>query len=568
MPEINEYYQPGLTLPDLMHRAIQNHPDLFIGYYDKNGSLMIQTYEDLRIKAKMIAAGLFNLGLKQGDKMIIATQGNRETVELLWGSFLLGVVPTILQPPVTFSGYNPSVVKLMNVYEQLERPFIFLSAEINDTGDLPADKVKHITGVDCNGAYPDPILKPGDLAFIQFSSGSTGDPKGIMLTHHNLMVNLDAIRNGLDIHYPDPMGNWMPLFHDMGLIGYHIIPIYCMVFQYQIETIDFIMNPWLWLNLMSRQKIAISGCTNFGLALVLRYFTRKKPVIDWDFSGMKALLNGAEPISVKIMQDFVEALKPFCFRPEAMMPVYGMAETTLAISFAPLMKPSVVMSFNGSLLDRENKARPADPSDPSARLLSEVGVALNDIEIRITNDDDKPLDDGNSGHIQVKGQSITHGYFNNPAGTAATFCGDWLRTGDIGFFFEGKLYISGRYKDIIFKNGRNYFANDLEAMACTIDDIKFGKVCFGGTTSRETGQDKVIAFAAGLQDVKAVETFRELRGLLRSNLGITVDELILIKSNEIPKTSSGKLQRFKLMQRYLNGEFDAQRIGADKLDYQ
>jgi acyl-CoA synthetase (AMP-forming)/AMP-acid ligase II len=277
---------------------------------------------------------------------------------------------------------------------------------------------------------------------------------------------------------------------------------------------------------------------------------------------MKGLLNGAEPISVKIMQDFTDALGPFGFRPEAMMPVYGMAETTLAISFAPLMKPSVISAFNATLLDHENKAEQCDPSDPGARILSEVGIALNDISIRITDENDLTLEDGIAGHIQVKGPSITKGYYNNPQATASAFCGNWLRTGDIGFFHDGRLYISGRFKDIIFKNGRNYFANDLEAMACRIDDIKFGKVCFGGTTGKDTGQDKVISFVAGLTEEKAVETFKELRGLLRSNLGITVDEMVLIKSNEIPKTSSGKMQRFKLMQRYLNGEFEDRKITA------
>lgn len=565
MPLTSTYYQPELTLPDLLHRSIRNHPDLFTGYSDKNGSLTIQTYADLLKKADLIANGLFNLGLRKGDKLIIATQNNQETIELLWASFLMGIIPTILQPPVTFSGYNPSVVKLMNVYEQLDGPYIFMSTGIKDSGELAEGKIKHIEELDFNGTYPKPILTPDDLAFIQFSSGSTGDPKGVMLTHKILMVNLDAIRIGLDIHYPDNMGNWMPLFHDMGLIGYHIVPLYCMVFQYQIETIDFIMNPGLWLNLMSQQKITISGCTNFGLALVLRYFSRKKPVFDWDFSGMKALLNGAEPISVMIMQEFVAALKPFGFRPEAMMPVYGMAEATLAISFAPLMKPSVVKAFEASILDRENRALQVDPSEPSARLLSEVGVALNDIEIRITDDKDRPVTDGISGHIQIKGPSITKGYYNNSGATISAYCGDWLRTGDIGFFFEGRLYISGRYKDIIFKNGRNYFANDLEDMACAIDDVKYGKVCFGGTTSRETGQDKVIAFIAGLPEGKAGQTFHELRALLRSNLGITMDELVLVKSNEIPKTSSGKLQRFKLMKRYINGEFNNRIVSLEKL---
>lgn len=566
MPETSVYYQPELTLPDLLHRAIRNHPDLYIGYADKNGSISIQTYKDLLAKAEQIAIGLCNLGLKQGDKVIIAMQDNQEIVELLWASFLMGIIPTILQPPMTFSGYNPSVVKLMSVYEQLEHPYIFMSPVLKDSGEFPAGKIKHIEELEFNGTYTKPILNPDDLAFIQFSSGSTGDPKGIMLTHRNLMVNMDAIRIGLALEYPDVFGNWMPLFHDMGLIGYHLIPIYSGLFQFQIETIDFIMNPGLWINLMSQQKITVTGCTNFGLALVLRYFSRKKPALDWDFSNMKAALNGAEPISVKVMKDFVETLRPYGFRPEAMMPVYGMSEATLAITFPPLMKPSVITAFDASALDRENKAIKVDPDAPSARLLSEVGTALKDIEIRIVDDNDLQLGQGTAGHIQIKGQGVTKGYYNNPGATTSAYCGDWFRTGDIGFIFDNRLYISGRYKDIIFKNGRNYFANDLEDMACTLDDVKYGKVCFGGITSRETGQDRVIAFIASLPEEKAVQTFHKLRGLLRSNLGITVDEMVLIKSNEIPKTSSGKLQRYKLIQRYLNAEYTNQTLSGDKLD--
>ena len=502
MPQKTAYYQPELTLPDLLHRAIRSLPDLlkravlknpklFIGYSDKNGNVTIQTYKELLEEAKLIAAGLFNLGLKQGDKIIIATRYNRETIEFLWGSFLSGLVPTILQPPATFSGDNPPLVKLLKVFELLNGPYVFVSSEVKDIPAPLAGKIKHKNELVVNGAFPEPGLTPDDLAFIQFSSGSTGDPKGIMLSHNNLMVNMDAIRVGTDSHYPDHWGNWMPLFHDMGLIGYHIIPVYCMLTQYQIETIDFIMNPGLWLNLMSQQKVTISGTTNFGLALVLKYLKRGKQIFDWDFTGMKALLNGAEPISVKVMQDFVEALKPFNFKPEAMMPVYGMAESTLAISFASLLDRPVAYAFNAFLLDSENKAQPVDPSDPSARLLSEVGVALNDIEIRITDDNDRMVKDGVSGHIQIKGPSITKGYYNNTTATAASFCGEWLRTGDIGFFFEGHLFISGRFKDIIFKNGIHYFANDLEELASTIEEIKYGKACLGGTTDRETGEEKV-----------------------------------------------------------------------------
>jgi len=218
-----------------------------------------------------------------------------------------------------------------------------------------------------------------------------------------------------------------------------------------------------------------------------------------------------------------------------MMPVYGMAEATLAISFTPLMKPSVITAFDASLLDRERIAKRVEPDAPEARILSAVGIALNNVNIRIVDDKELPLENGIAGHIQLKGAGITKGYFRNPAATASAFCGEWLRTGDIGFFYEGLLYISGRHKDIIFKNGRNYFANDLESMACTIDDISYGKVCFGGTTSKETGLDKVIVFVAGIPETKAFEKFMKLRGLLRSNLGITVDEMILIKSMKSPK---------------------------------
>jgi acyl-CoA synthetase (AMP-forming)/AMP-acid ligase II len=367
--------------------------------------------------------------------------------------------------------------------------------------------------------------------------------------------------------FNDFYGNWMPFYHDMGLIGWHITPLYYTASQCHIETLDFIMNPGLWLNMLSQQKVTIGSTTNFGLALVLRYLQRGKQLSEWDLSGMKALLNGAEPISVKIMRDFVDTLRTSGFKPESMMPVYGMAEATLSISFAPLQKIPVARAFNATLLDQERKAQPVDPSEPSARLLSEVGFALNDMGIRITDDNDQVVEDGISGHIQITGPCITKGYYKNPEATASSFCGEWFRTGDMGFYFEGRLYISGRSKDIIFKNGIHYFANDLEDLACTIDEIKVGKVCIGGTTDRETGEERIIAFIAGLQAEKAPGTFKQLRTVLRSKLGISADVLVLIKSNEIPKTSSGKLQRYKLMQRFLTGDFNDRILLADKTDY-
>jgi len=566
MPEISLYYHPGLTLPDLLQRAASCPDPLFIGFMDENGSISHLTYSDLLAEACRTAGGLQALGLKPGDKTIIATGSNRETICLLWGCFLAGIVPTILQPPLTFSGYNPAVEKLKSVFRQFDEAFIFFGRDSKDAGDLPADRVKYADELDKDAKFNAPDIHPDDPAFVQFSSGSTGDPKGILLTHRNLMVNMDAIRIGLDLQFPDRTGNWMPLFHDMGLIGYHLVPVYCSIYQFHIETIDFIKNPGLWLNLLSESHIHVTGCPNFGLALVLRYLSRKKNLPEWDFSSMKAMLNGAEPISVEIMNEFVEKLKPCGFKPEAMMPVYGMAEATLAVSFTPLMQPSVITAFDARKLDLEGTAEEVPENHPDARLIPSVGIALNDTGIRIVDAHDTVVADGIAGHIQLRGASVTSGYYKRPDATQAAFCGGWLRTGDIGYFFKGYLYVSGRHKDIIFKNGRNYFANDLEIMACTIEGVSYGKVCFGGTTSRETGHDKVIAFLAGSPGEKAMETFKQLRALLRANLGISIDELVMVKSNEIPKTSSGKLQRYKLMQRYLAGEFTETTLPAANLN--
>jgi acyl-CoA synthetase (AMP-forming)/AMP-acid ligase II len=257
------------------------------------------------------------------------------------------------------------------------------------------------------------------------------------------------------------------------------------------------------------------------------------------------------------MEEFTTAVEKYHFRKEAMMPVYGMAEATLAISFTPLMQPSVITCFDSEELDRNRKAVQikAPLNSKKGRYISGVGIALNDMYIRIVDESDQELTEGNVGNIQIKGPSVTKGYFKNKSATESTFCGDWLRTGDIGFFFNENLYISGRYKDIIFMNGKNYFANDLESLACTMEEISYGKVAIGGITDPKSGKDKIIIFAAGIPESKAEETLQTLRALFRKTLGIPVDEMVILRSNEFPKTSSGKIQRYKILQRYQQGDF-------------
>ncbi|MBK7174509.1 MAG: AMP-binding protein [Bacteroidales bacterium] len=200
------------------------------------------------------------------------------------------------------------------------------------------------------------------------------------------------------------------------------------------------------------------------------------------------------------------------------------------------------------------------PTHKPSRSIASVGIPLDQVEVRIVDDSDQLLPESMVGHIQVGGPALTRGYYANSEATEKAFCGEWLRTGDIGFYFEKTLYISGRHKDIIFMNGRNYFAHDLENLACSIEGISYGKIIFGGITDPKTSKEKVLGFIAGTPEAKAIETLSSLRSLLRKKLGIHLDEMVLIRSNEIPKTSSGKIQRYKLIQRYLQGEFKERRV--------
>jgi len=548
------------TLPDCLRNTAEKYPEHGIHYVQENGIKEIQTYAELLDEALALAAGFQHEGLNPGDRIIISTVSNRQTITALWGCFFAGLVPTVLQTPVSLNDVSQAADKLLNVYNQLDQPVIIVSKFFGSHEGIPDSKFRLFESLKKIQSISDfhPLTK--DLAFIQFSSGSTGEPKGIMLTHTNLLSNIASIVSGLELTSSDHGGNWMPLYHDMGLIGFHLTPLVTGTNQYHIETIDFIKNPSLWLDLLSEAHITISGSPNFGQSLVLRHLQRKKQEMSWDFSSVKALLNGAEPISVKIMEEFTHTLKQHGFREHAMMPVYGMAESTLAIAFSPLMKPSITNIFDSMQLDLYGTAvKLGSDSLKRGRQLTSVGYALNDIEIRIVSDNDELLPETKVGHIQISGPAVTAGYYKNHEATASLFSGAWLRTGDLGFLLDGCLYISGRYKDIIFMNGKNYFANDLETLACTNSDISYGKIAMGGYTDHKTGKEKIIIFAAGVPESKAAETLHSLRTLFRKTLGIPIDELVILRSNDFPKTSSGKIQRYKILQRYQQGDFSATR---------
>lgn len=555
------------TLADLLLTAAENSPHKGIGFAQPDSSIKFMTYRDLLSQAESMIPGIQAMGPVPGDKVMIVMTRNEDIVPVIWSCFLIGLIPTILQPPVSFTEFNQPAQKIENVFRILENPKVILSVDllqgfhsavIPSENIINAEELKKITPENLNNHYQESFLAKSDgtdIAFIQFSSGSTGDPKGIVLTHQNILTNLAAISVGLDIYDTDVMTNWMPLYHDMGLFGFHLVPVFAQSNHYLIDPVDFVKKPGIWPDVMEKVRCTITGCPNFGQALLLRYL-KNRDEKSWDLSSLKAIVNGAEPISHRIMSEFLNRLSVFGLRKESMMPAYGMAESTLAITFSELLKEPDVTAFNRTKLQKEGIAMVETEHVSDMLELVSVGKPLNDIEIRVVDEEGNLVGDNINGHIQISGTGITSGYYNNPEETRNSFDDGWFKTGDKGFFYEGQLYITGRVKDIIFVRGQNLYAHDLENLAAKYADIPYGKVIIGGWFDPKKGQDQIILFLVGSPNQATCDTFLGLRNFFRDTYGISIDVFVPVRSNQVPKTSSGKIQRYKLISDYQNGEFD------------
>jgi acyl-CoA synthetase (AMP-forming)/AMP-acid ligase II len=545
-------------LPDLLNHACEKYPEHGFGFVHPNHEITIYSFGEIRHKAMEILAALRHHGLMQKDRVILSLDTAEEIIPALWACFYGGFIPALLQPPLSFSEYNPAAEKASRVFEILDGPYVILShahAASWQKSNIPAEKLLDVATLKGNPA--DAFISPGirsDLALIQFSSGSTGDPRGVMLTHENILINTTDIIKGIRLEPEDVSVNWMPLYHDMGLIGFHITPVFAGVTQYFINPVDFVKNPFLWLDILHAKRGTITACPNFGQVLLNRHLSRK-PTKKWDLSSVRILFNGAEPISVTTMRSFLHGLNAFGLKSTAMFPAYGLAEATLAVTFPDPCAEAGIVPFNRNSIIRDGVAVVSPPDDPATMELVELGVSLDNCSFRITDNKGEPLPEGVVGHVLVTGKNVSGGYFSNPVETSATFHQQWLRTGDLGFFFRGNLFITGRSKDIIFINGMNYYAHDIEHVATQMEGIVLGRIVVSGNFDDADGRDKLLIFLVGPDNEETRSLCKQLKNHLSTLIGINPDIFIPVKSSDIPRTSSGKIQRYKLVDRFRKGEF-------------
>jgi len=552
-----------MTLVQALIGAANNAANRGIGYIQGDGSLVFHSYPQLLEEVGQVLGGLHRSGLKAGDKLILALSGNEEFLPAFWGCILGGIIPVPLPAPISLFTAGPALDRLHNVWKVLEKPYILLSeAVVDQAADKPTathiPEQNFLTFSALRNFQSETAVhkaQASDIAYVQFSSGSTGRPKGVMLTHQNILSNVRAIETGLAMHEKDITLSWMPLYHDMGLIGYHLVPLHFKINHFLMNTSDFIRRPLQWLDSLEKHRATITAAPNFSQTMVLNHLGRKEHK-KWDLSSVRLILNGAEPIAVSLMSRFTKEMSGFGIKPQAMLPVYGLAEATLAVTFPRIGELPGIETLFRSGLQSDGRAVPANTGDVSAIRFANVGFPLQDCQVRIVNDADEVLPEGRVGHIQVSGQNVTSGYYNNPAATKEVFCDTWLRTGDLGYMRADSLVVTGRAKDILFVNGQNYFADDLEHIAQKISDVQAGKVAVCGCFDEQKGRDTLLVFLKSGSPEKSVELFGKVKQHLQRAAGVTVDVMIPLKSNQFPKTSSGKLQRYKLRKQYEQGAFD------------
>jgi acyl-CoA synthetase (AMP-forming)/AMP-acid ligase II/aryl carrier-like protein len=559
-----------MSQPTLTALMQQQHPaDRAIHHHSGDGQVRRITYAELYQRALGMLFHLQQLGARPGDHLILLLNNNEQFIDAFWGAILGGIVPV----PVAIGISDEHRRKLLRIAHKLGQPFIFSDRKtlermgqfVQQAGDAGlsatfaalrprAFVTEDVADLSKPGAVHE--ARPEDTAFIQFSSGSTSEPKGVVLTHANLMAHSQSVNQAGGFNENDVSLSWMPLTHDMGLIGFHLVMFAARVNAHLMPTELFVRRPLLWLTIASQIRATILCSPNFGYRHYLKVLDDRSPG-NLDLSPVRLIFNGAEPISVELCEEFLARLSGLGLKRAAMFPVYGLAEASLAVTFPPAGR-----HYRTLLLDRHHlgvgaRAQVVGTGSRDAVALVSVGQPIPRCQLRICGDDDVPLPDGSIGHIHIRGENVTGGYFREPEINAATFTKDgWLRTGDLGLLLDGETYITGRAKEILFVNGQNYYPHDLEAIAQHAEGMELGKVVVAGVRPPGAETDQLTVFALYRGDPAEFPSLAgQITRLINEQAGLEVAQVVPVR--RIPKTTSGKIQRHLLEQQLIDGEFAA-----------
>ncbi|MEO6989796.1 MAG: AMP-binding protein [Aquihabitans sp.] len=505
--------------------------------------------------ARGLAVGLKRLGVAPGDHVAILGPTTRNLVTTIQAVWLAEATVVVLPLPMRMSSIEEFVSQTRGRILGADAKLLVVDPELAPFIDAhPSDPLTVGYGdlharADVS-AYTAPPADPDSLAILQFTSGSTSDPKGVMLPNRTVLANVDGLTAALELDpETDVAVSWLPLYHDMGLVG---ILVSSMVFGVDLVLAGpqtFMASPARWMQWMSDYRGTITAGPNFSWVLATRALNRLDGL---DLSALRVGLNGAEPVDTRAVEALVAAGARHGLRPGAVFPAFGMAEVAIAGTFPPPMAGLRVDAVDQRVLETERYAAPVDPDAEGAKAFALLGRAIPGLEIRVVDvDDGRVCRDREVGELQIRGTSVMSGYYKRPDATAATFDGDWLRTGDLAYLLDEELVLCGRMKDVIIVAGRNVFPEDVERSVAEVDGVRAGNViAFGIDGSR---REKVVVVAeARTDDPDGVRS--NVAARVRQTIGMSADDIVLVDPGSLPKTSSGKLQRSLCRDRYLGSE--------------
>lgn len=547
----------GTTLSAAIEGVAAAYPNNGFIFQDMSGKETTYLWGDVDRATASRAAAFQALGLGKGDRVGLIVIEPEDFVLNFFAAIRVGIVPVPLYPPLSMGELDAYVARLTKILATSGARLLVTSERlknvvwgvVNDVESLERlvtlEEMKAATGV------PTPVeVAPGDTCFLQYTSGSTSDPKGVVVTHDNLVANVTAIMEHIGLHPErDRILCWLPLYHDMGLIGFVISALLWGQTCVLVPTLRFLKRPNTWLQSIHDHRATITFCPPFALGLAAR---RAKPAdLDaWDLSCLHTVGVGAEPIHPDASRHFTELFSERCGLPKtAVLPAYGMAEATLAISLKPMQTAFNTRFVEARTFEDEGLAVDAEDGVEALEHVS-CGVAFPGHEVTIVHPESgERLPENREGEICVTGPSVCPGYFENAEATAGAFRDGRLHTGDLGYLCNGEVYVTGRLKDLIILNGRNIHPQSLEWPLYEIAGVRPGNVVAFSVPGAET-EELVIALERKPDgDAAAIEA--TVRETLNREFGVPVSVVAVVDANLLPKTSSGKLQRRRTRQLYL-----------------
>src|SRR5512139_16531 len=591
------------TLVELLDWHVAQHGDLVhITLEGEGGHSEDISFRLLQAEARALAAGLVAMGLgaggrvapernpgdrvapasmtgdrvapasMTGDRVAIMLPTGRAFFAAFYGALYAGCVPVPLYPPARPAQIEEHLRRSAGIVANAGAALLVTDARAKPLGHLlraQCASLRHVATVaDLERAASAPLPPPpraADTAFLQYTSGSTGNPKGVVLSHANLLANLEAMERAAGVGAEDVFVSWLPLYHDMGLIGACMGSLYVGFRLVLMSPLAFLARPGRWLGSIHHHRATVSAAPNFAYELCVNKLDDRE-LAGLDLGSWRIAYNGAEPVSPDTLERFAARFAAYGFRAGAMTPVYGLAESAVGLAFPPLGRGPLIDRVDRAELSRSGVARPAAADDAHAQRIVSCGLALPGHAIRVVDAEGRALPERTRGRVQFQGPSATRGYFNNPEASRRLFDGAWLNTGDLGYLAAGELYLTGREKDIIIRGGRNLHPQELEEAVSRLAGVRRGGVAVFPATDARSGTERLVVLAE-IHDDTAANRARiqaEINGLAVDLIGMPADDIVLAPPRTVLKTSSGKIRRAACRERYERGEL----LGAPRPPWQ